>query len=83
MPITIDDLISAPLIMEFDLDKRGRYVVYSSNETGIPQLHSLPIKTCGQSKQVTTGEDPVRARAINHGFTMQRLQSWVLLMEDT
>jgi len=59
MSISISELLKTPLILGFDLDRNGRTVVYSSNETGIPHLYVLPTKAGSKPKQITSGEDPV------------------------
>jgi len=61
MPISISDLLKIPIIFQFDFDHNGRFVVYSSNETGVPHLYVLPTNQGSKPKQITSGEDPVLA----------------------
>jgi len=65
MPISISDLLRIPIIMSFDLDQKGRFVLYSSNETGILQLYLLSTKPGSRPRQVTSGKDPVMDGAVS------------------
>jgi len=59
LSIPISDLLKIPLILGMDLDRNGRAVVYSSNETGIPHLYILPTKAGSKPRRITSGDDPV------------------------
>ena len=65
MPIPISDLVKIPVILAFDLDENGRFVLYSSNKTGIPHLYMLPIELGSTPKQITSGKDPVIVGALS------------------
>jgi len=65
MPISISDLLKIPVILEFDFDWNGRFVIYSSNEIGIPHLYVLPTKSGSKPKQITSGKEPVMTGVIS------------------
>lgn len=65
MPISSSDLLKIPVIMDFDLDQNGRFVLYSSNETGIPHLYVLATELGSKLRQITSGKDPVMAGALS------------------
>jgi len=65
MPVSISDLAKIPVIIEFDLDEKGRFVLYSSNETGIPHLYVLHTESGSKPKQITSGEDPVMGGVVS------------------
>jgi len=65
MPISISDLVKIPLIIEFDLDENGRFVLYSSNKTGIPHLYVLHTEPGSKPRQITSGEDPVMGGVVS------------------
>lgn len=57
---SILDLLKIPFIFAtFDFDQNGKFVIYSSNETGSPQLHFLRAKPGSKPEQLTKGNDPV------------------------
>jgi len=47
------------MFMTFDFSSDGKLIIYSSNETGILQLYSLPAKPGSKPKQLTKGKDHV------------------------
>jgi len=53
------DILRVPLILGFDLSKDGSKVIYSSNESGVPQLYGIDISRSQDRIQLTSGEDPV------------------------
>ena len=59
MPVSISDLLKARTIVGFDLAENGRFVIYSSNETGISQLYFLSTKPKSKSKQITYENNPI------------------------
>jgi len=64
-PISISDLLKIPIVIDFDLDQNGRFVVYSSNESGIPHLHVLSTELGSRPRQITTGKNPVMAAVLS------------------
>lgn len=57
---SISDLLKIPFLFStFDFDQDGKFVLYSSNETGILQLYLLLAKPGSKPKQLTKGKDPV------------------------
>lgn len=65
MPLSISDLLKIPVIWAFDLEQNGRFVIYSSNETGVLQLYLLATELGSRPKQVTRGNDPVMEGAVS------------------
>lgn len=59
MPISIPDLFKIPVIYGIDLEQSGRFVLYSSNPTGIPHLYILSTKAGSRPRQITSGNDAV------------------------
>ncbi len=59
MPIPVPDLFKIPLIYGMDLAVSGKFLLYSSNASGIPHLYVLSTKPGSKPKQVTSGGDPV------------------------
>jgi dipeptidyl aminopeptidase/acylaminoacyl peptidase len=56
---SITDLLKIPHLLSFDLSPNGKFIIYSSNETGNPQLHLLHVKAGSKPRQLTSGKDPV------------------------
>jgi len=67
LAVSISELIKVPIIMAFDFDRDGRFVLYSSNETGIPQLYVLSTKLGSKPRQITSGKDPVLGGILSSG----------------
>jgi dipeptidyl aminopeptidase/acylaminoacyl peptidase len=67
LPVSISELIKVPIIMAFDFDRDGRFVLYSSNETGIPHLYVLSTKPGSKPRQITSGKDPVLGGILSPG----------------
>ena len=65
MPVSISDLVKIPVIIEFDLDENGKFVLYSSNKTGIPHLYVLHTEPGSKPKQITSGKDPVMGGVVS------------------
>lgn len=60
MPISITELWKIPLIYSLDLEPEGKFVLYSSNATGIPHLYVVPLKKANaKPRQITSGNDAV------------------------
>ena len=51
--ITIEDIIKIPIIWSFDTDENCKYIIYSSNDTGLLQLYLLPTDLSKEPKQLT------------------------------
>lgn len=56
---SISDLLKIPCLFSFDLSPNGKFIIYSSNETGNLQLHLLHVKAGSKPRQLTSGKDPV------------------------
>jgi dipeptidyl aminopeptidase/acylaminoacyl peptidase len=67
LPVSISELIKVPIIMAFDFDRDGRFVLYSSNETGIPHLYVLSTKPGSKPRHITSGKDPVLGGILSPG----------------
>jgi len=75
MPISISDLFKIPVIYGIDLEQKGKFVLYSSNPTGIPQLYILPTKAGARPRQITSGNDAVMFGFLSpHGDQLAYLQ---------
>ena len=57
----ISDLFKIPMILDFDLDVKGRFIIYSSNASGLLQLYLFSLINHTEPVQLTTGSDPVYA----------------------
>ncbi len=51
--ITIEDIVKIPIIWSFDTDENCKYIIYSSNNTGLLQLYLLPTDLSKGPKQLT------------------------------
>jgi dipeptidyl aminopeptidase/acylaminoacyl peptidase len=76
MPIAISDLFKIPIIYGIDLEQSGKFVLYSSNTTGIPHLYILPTKAGSSFRQITSGND-----AVMFGFLSPRRDQLVYLQD--
>lgn len=57
---SISELLKIPFLYAMlDFSRDGKFVLYSSNETGTLQLYSLYAKPGSKPKQLTKGKDPV------------------------
>ena len=52
-------MLKIPIIICYDSDENNRFILYSSNETGIPQLYLTSTKINSKPRQITNGQDPV------------------------
>ena len=63
--VSPEEIMSAPLIeFDYDLDQAGRFIVYSSNESGIPRIY---LKHLDESNpiQLTHGEQSVKRSSLS------------------
>jgi len=59
LTIPYSKLLRIPIILAFDIDRHGKTLVYSSNDSGILHLHVMRAKKGSEPRQITRGEDPV------------------------
>ncbi|MHA2280684.1 MAG: S9 family peptidase [Promethearchaeota archaeon] len=51
--------MKVPIIMDYDIDKNFKTLLFNSNISGLPLIYSVPVDLSQEPKQINSGKEPV------------------------